>query len=317
MKDAVVAVLTYRRPREISAILPALVAQLGTVPEGWGARVLVIDNDPDGGAEETVDAVRRRLVGGEDIGYRHEPTPGIAAARNRALDTALAEDADVLIFIDDDERPQEGWLAALLAAHERYRGAGVAGPVESTFEAEPDAWVRAGRFFERRRPVSGTLLGLAATNNLLLDLPTLRRTGLRFDNAFGLVGGSDTLFTRSLVGAGGQLRWCAEAVVTDVVPAARVTRGWVIRRAYSSGNYWAFTSPLVTRGTVTKLVVRVRDAGRGLVRIAGGAFRAVTGLLVGSLGRRARGVRTMARGAGMVVGALGIRYQQYRRPAAN
>ncbi|MGO3886169.1 MAG: glycosyltransferase family 2 protein [Mycetocola sp.] len=315
MKEAVIGVLTYRRPEDIAAILPELQQQLPTVPESWTARIVVVDNDPDGGARDQISAMTDAAGGDGRIRYLHEATPGIAAARNRALDHALAEGADALIFIDDDERPSDGWLRELIMAHERFGLAGIAGPVESVFQSEPEPWVSAGRFFERQRPATGTRVQVAATNNLLLNLNTIRAIGVRFDNAFGLVGGSDTLFTRSLVAAGGELRWCAEALVTDVVPASRVRRDWVIRRAYSSGNYWALTSPIVTEGAVARGVVRVRDAGRGVLRIGGGGVQAIGGLLSGSLGRRARGVRTMARGAGMVTGSLGVRYQQYRRPA--
>ena len=45
--------------------------------------------------------------------YRSEPTPGVVAVRNRAL--AEADGRDLLIFLDDDQTPSSGWLAALVA----------------------------------------------------------------------------------------------------------------------------------------------------------------------------------------------------------
>ena len=77
---------------------------------------------------------------------------------------------------------------------------------------------------------------VAATNNLLLDLGRIRALGLEFDERFGLSGGSDTLFTRPLVARGGRMVWCDEAMVVDNVPAGRLTRDWVLRRALRSGN---------------------------------------------------------------------------------
>nr|WP_284288167.1 glycosyltransferase family A protein [Angustibacter aerolatus] len=77
----VIAVLTYRRPDDLAQVLPALVVQAAaTAPR---ARVLVVDNDPDAGAREAVAA-----FAADGVEYAHEPQPGIAAARNRALDAA-------------------------------------------------------------------------------------------------------------------------------------------------------------------------------------------------------------------------------------
>ena len=118
--DLVVAVLTYKRPDDLPDVLPQLVAQLGTVDlETW---LLVVDNDAAGSARETVER-----LGLPSTRYVCEPTPGIAAARNRALDEA--EGARLLVFIDDDERPADGWLSALVECHRQERCAAVAGAV--------------------------------------------------------------------------------------------------------------------------------------------------------------------------------------------
>lgn len=298
-----VAVLTYRRPADLAAALPLLLEQARTVDPP--ATVLVVDNDPDGGARATVEA-----FGG--VRYAHEPTPGIAAGRNRALDEA---DGDLLVFIDDDERPSAGWLAALVATWEATRPTGVVGPVVSEFATEPDPWIVAGRFFERRRPATGTEVEVAATNNLLLDLAAVRSLALRFDERFGLTGGSDTLFTRQLVRRGGRLVWCAEAGVVDVVPADRLTRRWVLRRAFRSGNGASVVEVELARGPGEHLRVRGRQLARGLARIGGGAVKVAAGWATGSVARRASGTRNLARGAGLVSGAVGHVFGEYGRPA--
>ena len=56
----------------------------------------------------------------------------------------------------------------------------------------------------------GTRVTVAATNNLLLDLPPIRAHGLDFDERFGLSGGSDTLFTRKLAKLGRLMLRCDE-----------------------------------------------------------------------------------------------------------
>ncbi|SDQ68239.1 glycosyltransferase family 2 protein [Quadrisphaera sp. DSM 44207] len=303
MTSVVVAVLTYRRPDDLAELLPLLEEQARALHPA--ARVLVVDNDPAGSARSVVAA------SGVAATYAHEPRPGIAAARNRALDEA--GDAEALVFIDDDERPGDAWLQHLVATWQETGSAGVVGPVVSRVDAPHGPWVAAGDFFRRRRLPTGSPVAVAATNNLLLDLRRVRPTGISFDERFGISGGSDTLFTRQLVAAGLQLVWCDEAVVTDVVPAHRATRGWVLRRALRSGNGWSRTSLVLATGRGRRARTRAVLTARGGVRALGGAGRFAWGVLSRSAHHRARGARTAARGLGMLTGAFGSTYAEYRR----
>lgn len=302
-----VAVLTYLRPDDLRVLLPMLVEQLADVaPSGVSARVLIVDNDPAGGAAEQVSAFTDA-----GVDYVHEPVPGITAGRNRALDES--EPDRVLVFLDDDERPDAHWLRSLLESWASSDAAAVVGPVQSEFTGELDPWIAAGAFFQRRRLVTGTPVQVAATNNLLLDLVTVRRLKLRFDPRFGVSGAEDTYFTRTLSRSGERMLWCAEAMVTDIVPAARMTRQWALRRAFSSGNADVLASVELEPSSGGRL----RQRASGLIR---GAMRAVAGglrYLVGEIGRSAhhqtRGLRTAYRGSGMVAGALGLAYLEYSR----
>jgi Glycosyl transferase family 2 len=302
-----VAVLTYRRADDLAAALPLVLAQAGELDPPAG--VLVVDNDPDSGARELVTSLAGRQSTAA-VRYVHEPTPGIAAARNRALDEVSS---DLLVFIDDDERPVPGWLRSLVDTYLATRPAGVVGPVVSQFADEPDPWIVAGRFFERRRLPTGVSVQVAATNNLLLDQAQLRERGLRFDERFGLIGGSDGLLTRQLTCRGGRLVWCAEALVIDMVPRERLTRRWVLRRAFRMGNSASLVEVQLADSTHGRLRVRTRQIGQGLARLAGGLVRMSLGALTGSMRRRACGARNCARGAGLVSGALGHAFAEYRR----
>ncbi|WP_109772509.1 glycosyltransferase family 2 protein [Quadrisphaera granulorum] len=312
----VVAVLTYRRPRDLAELLPQLTAQLAEVSERVSrGRLLVVDNDPDAGAAAVVAAAAASSPPGVEVVHVHEPRPGIAAARDRALRDAAHE--DLLVFIDDDERPVPGWLSAHLATWRARRPAAVVGPVTSAFATHLDPWVQAGGFFHRRRLPTGSAVSVAATNNLLLDLRAVRAAGLSFDAGFGTAGGEDTLFTRRLHARGGELLWCAEAGVTDIVPCERATRRWVVRRAYSSGNAWTRTAVLMAPGSLARTSARTAGVARGGVRLVAGLGRLGAGALrpgARGLSSRARGVRTAARGAGMLMGALEVGYDEYRRP---
>ena len=304
----VVAVLTYRRTAELAALLPELDRQVLDCQDRAciSASVLVIDNDPAASAADVVTA-------GPRLRYVSEQTPGIAAARNRALSESV--DTDLLVFIDDDEWPQEGWLVALTRTHAASAPAGVVGPVVSEFAVEPSDWVKAGQFFDRRRLPTGTEVSIAASNNLLLDLRQIRAYGLTFDERFGLSGGSDTLFSHQLVTRGGRLVWCAEAMVVDQVPASRVTARWVLQRALRSGNSWSRTLLDGPQPTLLRLKRRAELSTRGGIRLVGGSLQFLAGVVSWSKARQAHGLRTAARGLGMFAGAYGYVYSEYRRKA--
>ena len=326
--SVVVAVLTYRRPDDLAELLPLLQGEAAQAESAGSAvhagagrasrvEVLVVDNDPGAGARDQVAGLAAEPSAGSGTGrvrYVHEPRAGIAAARNRALDEAGG--FDVLVFVDDDERPLEGWLGLLLATHAEHGGCGVVGPVVSDFEVRLDDWVVMGGFFDRRRLPTGTRTDIAATNNLLLDVAAVRRAAVRFDERLGLSGGSDTLFTRRLVAAEGPLVWCDEAVVTDVVPAARTTRSWVLRRQLRSGNSWSRTALMLAGSPAERLALRVRYTALGGARLGAGLVRSVLGVVRGDLRDRAGGRKTAARGLGMLLGAWGYGYVEYRRPAS-
>ena len=120
-----VTVATYQRPDHLRRLLRSL-ADGGVA--GVDAEVIVVDNAPaPGDADAVVDAIRD----GPPVRAVWEATPGIAAARNRAV--AEAAGADLVAFVDDDEVVDPGWAAALLAT-QRSTGADlVTGPVLPAF----------------------------------------------------------------------------------------------------------------------------------------------------------------------------------------
>lgn len=327
-----VAIPTYRRPGAVARALRAVLAEAGAC-RGDGAgpggpiEVLVIDNDPDGSAREAVAGAAGGALGaaagsdaaagpGAAVRYVVEPSPGVSAVRNRALDETA--DRALLVFIDDDEEPEAGWLRGLLSTRRDTGAAAVAGLVVPDYEAEPGPWLRAGGFFDRQSWPTGTRRPVAATNNLLLDLGAVRAAGLRFDEAFGATGGEDALFTRSLVAAGGVIVWCDEARVRDRVPAARLERAWVLRRRRSHAAT-AVRVELALAGPGAHPGIRVRALAGGCARVLAGLGRMALGGLGAGSGRglvhRARGARLVARGSGMAAAAVGRgAHREYGRP---
>jgi len=300
----VVAVLTFRRPAQLRRLLPLLAEQAASIDPP--AAVLVVDNDPAGSAAGDVAA-----GGPAGPRYVHEPRPGIAAARNRALSAAAGYDA--LVFIDDDELPGTEWLATLVRSWREWGCAAVSGPVCAQFPDPPPAWVRASRAFDRRRRPSGSVVLGAPTNNLLLDLAVVNRLGLRFDDRFGLTGGEDTMFSRALRRGGGEIRWCDEAEVIEPVAPERATRRWVLRREYRAGTSWSAVELALAGTRTARAGVRVSLAARAVARIGRALVRTAIGRATRDVDRQAPADVEIVACTGMLLGAAGVTFREYRR----
>ena len=314
-----VAVLTFHRPEQLGALLPLLVA----AAEGHEAatpsdsvRIMVIDNDPAATAHPIVDAVALATVGSRSdrVRYVVETNPGISAGRNRAIDEAA--DCDLLVFIDDDETPRSGWLSALIAVHDEHRADVVSGPVVTQVEGGLDPWVAAGGFFDRTHHVGrpdGSPVSRAASNNLLLDLHTVRRSQTRFDDAFGLTGGEDSLFTGRLLQAGADLRWATSAVVNDHLPAERLSREYALRRTHQLYNSTTRVDLVLAGSRSNRAKVAARTAAVSALRIGVGMTRIGLGVVSRSMGHDARGRREVARGRGSLAALAGRYASPYGR----
>lgn len=299
-----VAVATYKRPTLLADVLRRISEQVAA--HELPGDVVVVDNDPAGSARPVVER-----LGDPRVRYVPEPRPGLAAARNAALDAAA--ESRLLVFIDDDGMPEPQWLTRLIATWRAYRADAVAGPAIRKTPPGAEPWVEASEFFVRQQRTTGALVPGAGTGNLLLDLQSVRRLGLRFDDRFGLTGGEDTMFTRSLTARGGAIRWCEEAVVDDPVPPERATRAWVLKREYRMASTWSRVNLATaeagrarTRATLDLVRLSLGLLVRGALRVFAGAFRR-------SLASRAHGERDLARARGVLAGLLGRHVEEYGR----
>ncbi|MDT0156334.1 glycosyltransferase [Microbacterium sp. ARD32] len=303
MRHHVVAIPTFKRPEAIARALDAVLPQLADLPHGESASLLVVDNDP---AESGREAVQSR-----GVRYVVEPSPGIAAVRNRALHECSG--ATTVIFLDDDEVAEPGWLAAITRVYRDLQPTAVAGKVLTPLPRDVDRWVRASGAFERPKRHHLQLMPEAATNNLLLDCAAVERLKLRFNEQFGLTGGSDSMFTRLLTQRAGTIRWAEDAVVVEQEDPARFSRNWVLMRMFRFGNSATRVNVTLEATALGRLRARTLMVFRGAVRIVGGAIRWLRGVLTRSLLHRSRGLITVYRGAGMIAGSAGYAYNEYGR----
>lgn len=310
MTVAAICVCTHRRPIGLSRFLTRL-AEIQPDPylQVDGGRievtVVVVDNEADGPRRRLVEEFAGKWPG--SVTYAVEPRPGIAQARNRAVSMALPG-ADFVIFVDDDEVPEPGWVEELLRAQRRSAADVVVGPVVALFEKPPPHWIISGGFFERRRYADGQQIHYAWTGNVLISTEVFAVADPPFNEKFALNGGEDTFFFQQVNRAGFRIVCSERAVVSEYIPDTRCRLGWLLRREYRRGN------------TLSLCLIELEPSmWRRLKRVAHAAVAASEGVLLLMLiplcGRRAavNGSQRICFAAGLLAGLLGIVYEEYKQ----
>ena len=117
-----ICICTCDRVHSLRQLLNALVGiELGSLDRGE-LFFLVVDNQPDRRAQAVCDQARAQLPC--PLHFAEESEQGISFARNRAVSAALAQGADLIAFIDDDDLPCRDWLVHLVD-RQRITGADV------------------------------------------------------------------------------------------------------------------------------------------------------------------------------------------------
>jgi succinoglycan biosynthesis protein ExoM len=231
-----VAIPTYARPEGLRRTLQSLAGQEQEAEAGFHLEVAVIDNNPNGEGAAITQQIARDYPW--PLHSLRELQPGVSHVRNRAIE--LVHDGfDALAFIDDDEVAAPDWIKQLIRVLDTYQADVVSGPVDRVFSPRAPSWAHHVNFFRMREWPDAFRLPTAPTGNVLVRAETLRRTGLRFDPRLALAGGEDTLFFRQLARNGVEIRWAANARVTEWVDDRRVDLRWLFRRSIGLGASYA------------------------------------------------------------------------------
>lgn len=227
-----------------AAHLPGLVAELRRQNCPVPFEIVVIDNN----SSDSTGAVAAQLAQAEGAPLRvvKETQQGIPYARNRAIEEAAG--GDYLAFIDVDEIPAPGWLAAAVDALEREQAQCVGGEIRVRFppDGRPDwlgdellgflgelnhgpepLWVG-----DRRTPVwSGNI---AYRSSVFAD-------GLRFDHRYnragkGIGGGSDGIMFRTLLQQQTKIRYRPDMLLEHHVEPWRLKRAYFLRLHFIAGR---------------------------------------------------------------------------------
>lgn len=245
-----VCIPTYKRPLLLERLLTSIREQQ-TFGE-FNISVLVVDNDREGSARDTV---RKFGRGRMHVCYENEPVQNISLARNRAV---LLSRGEYVAFVDDDEFPQRYWLYNHFQMIKKTGADGVLGPVIPHFESGAPEWLIKSRICVRPSYPSGTLLKASQTRsgNVFFDRNVFTTTGLLFDPSYGLTGGEDTDFFRRAVKCGLKFVWCQEASVYETVPEERWKRTYYVKRALMRGRVKHFSYQSKNRAELYRALVK-------------------------------------------------------------
>lgn len=236
-----VVIPTFNRGRLLGHTLDSLLAQRADVP----FEIVVVDNNSSDDTRSVIEAFAAGTNG--RVRCVVEQTQGSSAARNAGI---AASTGAIIAFVDDDIIAHPGWLAAHVAAYRDH----------------PDAWCIAGRvvlglpdalpawfdpehglmptFLSRQDMGEGTRRIDNARGFISANLSVRREAIVQlgaFHAGLGRFGtmllcGEDVEFCRRVHRAGKGVYYCGWAVVTHMIPAARLTRRFFRERAFWQGR---------------------------------------------------------------------------------
>jgi succinoglycan biosynthesis protein ExoM len=234
-----VVIPTWNRPDGLGLALDGLRHQALDVD--WD--VVVVASAADPGAHRVVGAVDDLEAPGlVDVRVVDEPHSGASNARNRGL----TESRQVVAFLDDDCRPEPGWLAAITAPVSSGQHTGSGGRVVLDRRVVPPRWLGDAllAFLAEydRGPVARTLEpdDYLLTANAAFDADRLTAAG-GFDPRLGPNAGQpmvddDVDICRKVWKAGGTIGYVADAVVIHQLTSARLTPAYMLRRMHAQGR---------------------------------------------------------------------------------
>lgn len=288
---------------EVSVVVPSVGRRSGLaaiarqVATDARVELIVVDNTRAGGAIAAVPGAR----------VVHEPRAGAANARNRGVAEASAP---VVVFVDDDVAIT-GDTVAVLA------GPVLAGEVAATVgRVRLDPGVGLPRWLtppllgylsnhdrgEQAHDVGPGDHGLSAA--MAVDRATFEGVG-GFWAALGPRPdlprtNDDVQLCRAILRSGARIRYLPEATVVHEVPPDRLTRRFVLRRAFEQGR--------------SDWLLERRWEGRSAPVVLGDAARTLAADLWGNARRLGRGPGTVERSAAAVARAAGTVVAAVREP---
>lgn len=265
--DVTVCVCTRNRVQSLTQAVPTILTSLEQ--SGYCGEVLVVDN---GSTDDTAAYVGALKAERPEVRGVVETTPGLSAARNRALREAKGK---VVIFTDDDLRQPAGWVRAMAGPILDGTADAVAGRVVIAPELERPWFTKADRY---RYAESLDIADGSAVNLIGASMAVSRKAAstIGFEEELGagrLGGGEDVLFSLRFQREGHHITSQTEVASVHHFDPARLEPAAIRRQveAVARSEAWIDRHWSGSRGrlplarlTVASAVVVVLQVGRSL-----------------------------------------------------
>ncbi|MGI9617017.1 MAG: glycosyltransferase family 2 protein [Acidimicrobiales bacterium] len=262
--DVCVYVCTYRRNEALARLLDSLQVAAKAASPAARLAVVVVDDNPDRGAEQVV--AESAAVFPLGLHYRFVGAGNIAIARNAGLEAAMAL-APWVAMVDDDQVVVPEWLSELLRVQREHDADAVTAPVYARFGADAPDWIRDQPFADLWcTPVKAdgaSVTDLQTANSLISTEFLEANPEVRFAADLGEAGGEDMVFYRMALDAGLKAHYSHHAVNWEIEPRERATYRYQLRRNLWHGNTEAVTNLRAGRDSRVRLLARA--AKRGVV----------------------------------------------------
>lgn len=270
MPRLTVLICTHDRVNLLAKALASLNA--AARPPGWAVDILVAANACRDGTHAMLDAYDQPAGehGNLPLAWLAEPVPG----KSNALNTALPRiDSDIVALVDDDHRVDAEYLAAVCRAAESHPEADLfCGRILPDWDGSEPAWVHdTGPYRIYPLPVprfdQGEVgceltadMAVPGGGNLFLRTAWTGKIG-SFATDMGptghdLGGAEDLDWVLRGLRLGARLRYVPEMVQYHYVDAARLTLGYLMRKAYIRTASTARLGPQTVTGGVPRYLYR-------------------------------------------------------------
>ena len=194
------------------------------------------------------------------------------------------------------------WLNELIYCMVKNNCDMAMGPILPDFDKEVALAI--SQWFFRPKHDNGDKLDFIITGNLIMCAKFLKDNQLQFDPRFNTTGAEDSYFGISVLRKDGIIRWAANAVAYETIPAQRTTLKWLLKRRYNGANTYMFTMMLEKcyKKIIIKLMVSFINLPLGFLCLIGLPFK---------FKYRYFGLLRIADGLGGFAGLMNIKFHAY------